>query len=176
MRKIIIYSASSMDGYIAKEDGDIEWLENLPNPEKTDYGYSEFYDSIDTTIMGNSTYQKIKSFDIPFPYVGKKSYVLSKNTKLSDNEDVSFSSKPLALIEKLKNESGKNIWVVGGGKINSLLLQYDLVDKLIISYIPIILGKGIKLFADSAPAKYFVLEDIQKFENGVLNVVYSKQA
>lgn len=68
MRKIILSLAISLDGYIAKPDGDVEWLKKVPNPDKIDYGFSEFYKTIDTTIMGNNTYKEILGFNIPFPF------------------------------------------------------------------------------------------------------------
>jgi len=78
VRKIKLYIATSLNGKIASSDGNVDWLESIPNPEKTDYGYKAFYDSIDTTIQGYNTYNQILNWDIDFPYKGKKNYVLTK--------------------------------------------------------------------------------------------------
>ena len=77
MRKIISYIAMSIDGKIAKANGDISWLEEIPNPNNDDYGYAEFYNSIDTTLMGRITYEQVIGFDVPFPYPDKTNYVFT---------------------------------------------------------------------------------------------------
>lgn len=91
MRKIKLYIAISLNGKIAKADGNVDWLESIPNPEKTDYGYQEFYDTIDTTIQGFSTYDQIMSWGIDFPYKGKKNYVITWNKAHQNTEDVFFN-------------------------------------------------------------------------------------
>lgn len=78
MRKIILYIATSVNGYIAKSDGSVDWLESIPNPNKDDYGCPKFYSSIDTTILGYNTYKQIINWDIEFPYKEKTNYVLTR--------------------------------------------------------------------------------------------------
>ena len=144
MRKIILYIACSLDGYIAKSDGSVDWLDEIPNPEKSDYGYAEFYNSIDTVIMGNKTYQQVLEFGIEYPYKGKKSIVLTKNSGLTKDENAEFISKNIPeFLNKLKNDTGKNIWCVGGGEINSFLLGHQLIDEIKVFMMPVILGSGI---------------------------------
>ena len=77
MRKLKLYMATSLDGKIAGSKDDVKWLEEIPNPEKTDYGYYDFYRSVDTTIMGNTTYKMIENFEGKFPYPDTKNYVAS---------------------------------------------------------------------------------------------------
>ena len=81
MRKIVSYIVTSLDGKIARQDGGVYWLDELPNPDNSDYGYKNFYNSIDSTIMGSLIYQKILSFGGDFPYKGKENYVITRNNK-----------------------------------------------------------------------------------------------
>ena len=93
MKKIKLYIATSLNGKIAKKDGSVGWLEAIPVPDGSDYGYNEFYTSIDTTIQGNATYQQIMSWGIEFPYKGKQNFVLTMNSDLEDTEHVQFISE-----------------------------------------------------------------------------------
>ncbi len=168
-RNLISYIACSLDGYIADINGSIDWLDINPPTEDNDYGYSKFLQSIDTTLMGRSTYEQVLGFDIEFPYKSYKNYVFSTNTDYSGNEFVEIAHDPVRLVSKIKQESGKDIWVIGGEKINSVLYDANLIDTMIISYIPIILGSGIKLFR-SRIARKMNLVDFIKFSNGVIQL------
>jgi dihydrofolate reductase len=140
MRKVILFIASSLDGYIARENGDIDWL-----PENTSSGYDEFIKSVDTVIMGRKTYDQILTFG-NYPYKEKKSLVFTRKKDCSD-ENVEFVND----IEKIKNlfsDSGKDIWLIGGAKIISAFVNLGIVDEIILSVIPVVLGKGIPLFSD----------------------------
>ena len=146
MRKIILYIACSLDGYIADSKGGVAWLDEIPNPDKSDYGYAAFYDSIDTVVMGNKTYQQVLGFGIGNPYDGKKTYVLSRNKPLIQSHHAEFISQSIPeFLAELKEASGNNIWCVGGGEINALLLHYQLIDEIKIFIMPVLLGSGIPL-------------------------------
>ena len=95
MRKIILYIAASIDGYIAGPNGEIDWLHSIDNPDKLDFGYTKFYKSIDTTIMGNSTYKQILSFGVNFPYPEKTNFVFTNNRSESDTDHVKFVNSDL---------------------------------------------------------------------------------
>ncbi len=92
-RKIILYIACSLDGKIADRTGSVSWLEELPNPDQTDYGYNDFLASVDTTIMGNKTYRHILGFGIDFPYQEKINYVITRNKTLAHDENVQYVSE-----------------------------------------------------------------------------------
>jgi dihydrofolate reductase len=139
MGKIILYIASSLDGYIARENGDVDWL-----PTNTDSGYDNFYKSIDTVIMGKKTYDQILTFG-DYPYKGKKSYVFTRNDSLTKDENVEFVSNIEEFSRNLVSSKG-NIWLVGGSELFSAFLEHKLVDEIILSIIPTVLGKGIPLF------------------------------
>jgi len=111
MRKIKLFIACSLDGYIAKEDGSVNWL-----PENTDSGYDQFYSSIDTVLMGQKTYEQILTFG-KYPYKDKISYVFSRNPNQKKDENVEFTSEVEEFTKKLVSSSGKDIWLVGGSEI-----------------------------------------------------------
>ncbi len=140
MRKIKLFIACSLDGYIAKEDGSVNWL-----PENTDSGYDQFYSSIDTVLMGQKTYGQILTFG-KYPYKDKISYVFSRNPNQKKDENVEFTSEVEEFTKKLVSSSGKDIWLVGGSEIASTFVNLKFVDELILSVIPVVLSKGIPLF------------------------------
>ncbi|MBC8516161.1 MAG: dihydrofolate reductase [Nitrosopumilus sp.] len=142
MPKIIVYIATSLDGYIAREDGNIDWL-----PESTESGYDAFYKSIDTVIMGKTTYDQVLTFG-EYPYKDKKSFVFT-TTNQKKNENVEFVSDVKKFVEDGFNEMGKNIWLVGGAQIIASFLKQKAVDEIMVTIIPVILGKGLLLFKNT---------------------------
>ncbi len=174
MRKIKLYIASSLNGKIARANGDVEWLNSIPNPNKNDFGYTEFYQSIDTTIQGYTTYKQILGMGIEFPYADKKNYVLSSNKKLDNTKYVEFvNTNHLDFIKTLKKENGKDIWLIGGGKTNTWLLDNNLIDELVIFIMPIVLRDGIELFEFNPIQKSLVLASTKKYSNGVVQLNYT---
>ncbi len=174
MKKIILYIAASLNGKIAQSDGDVEWLETIPNPEQTDYGYQEFYDSVGTTIQGYNTYQKILDWGIEFPYPTTKNYVLTRRQGLADTAHVEFiSNNHLEFIEQLKTQEGKDIWLIGGGQINTLLFNAGLIDEIRLFVMPIILSSGIELFEQVPQQKKLTLMTVKEYRSGVLELRYA---
>jgi dihydrofolate reductase len=166
MRKLVLFIASSLDGYIATSSGDVDWLFT-----DQDYGYTDFFAQVDTVIMGRRTYEQVLSFG-EFFYAGTQGFVFSKTRDGSD-ENVKFISSDLpAFIEQLKSGTGKDIWLVGGSEIIQVCLQHDLIDKFIISIHPIILGEGIPLFRSHFPSKKLRFQDSQAFDTGLLQITY----
>ena len=144
-KETTIYIAQSVDGYIATEDGSVKWLDDFQDSSYT--GYDTFLSQIDTVIMGEKTYAQIKSFDCYWPYPKQHTYVFTHNKKYVDSESVSFSNSSVTALMGLLDE--KNSWIVGGANIIAQFLEENLVDTLTISTIPIILGKGIRLFENT---------------------------
>lgn len=178
MRKIILYSAISLDDYIADQHGSIEWL-HRPEfiPEGEDFGYGAFYESIDTTLMGNKTYKQVLGFDVPFPYPDKKNYVFTTSMESKSDEYVEFISRDIGgFCKRLKEEPGMDIWLVGGGKLNSALLDEGLIDLLILTKIPVPLGKGIPLFHQSEWKKQFPVSETKVFPAGVVQFTMGKES
>ena len=139
MRKIILYIASSLDGFIARKNGEIDWLFS-----DADYGYKKFYASIDTVLVGNKTYRQSLGFE-EAPFKGKQVFVFTHKPG-KPAPGVQFVTNSVGLVKKLKNAQGKHIWLCGGSQIISVLLNSGLCDEIILSIHPIILGSGIPLF------------------------------
>ena len=176
MRQVVLYIAASLDNFIARPDGNIDWLHyDEYEVEGEDYGYHEFYDSIDTTLMGNKTYRVTLGFNMPFPYPDKTNYVFTRSENMKDNDDVQFVNEDIiAFTRQLKNEAGKDIWLVGGGQINSLFFRHDLIDKIVLTIIPIVLGAGIPLFDGPSRETKFKLKSTKPFDSGLVQLVYQK--
>jgi dihydrofolate reductase len=168
MRKVILFIATSIDGYIAGQNNEIDWLFT-----DADYGFNSFYDSIETTLLGYNTYKVALTFDI-FPYPDKKNYVFSLHHTHTDNNPVIFiKENPCEFVKQLKKQEGKNIWLVGGSQINTLLLNDLLIDEIIISIHPIILGKGIPLFTETTTRGNYKLVNSQDFKSGLVQMHYN---
>ncbi len=173
MKKLKLYIASSFDHYIARANGDVSWLD-LPEYyiEGEDYGRNEFYESVDTTIMGHTTYKIIKGFSQPFPYPEKKNYVFTTQS-LKGNHDIEYINEDIAsFVNRLKRQNGKDIFLVGGGQINQILLNYNLIDQVILNVFPIMLGHGVKLFHGIVKEKKLNLVESKHYPNGILQLKY----
>ena len=171
MRKLKSYMAISLNGKIAAKDGSVDWLEAIPNPDKLDYGYADFYNSIDTTIQGYSTYKQIMDWGIEFPYVSKTNYVLTRKQNLKNTEHVTFlNENPFQFIEGLKKKEGKDIWVIGGGQINTMLLNEKLIDEIQVFVMPIIISDGIDLFEMLPKQSHLELIESKNFPTGVVEL------
>lgn len=176
MRKVILYIAMSMDGYIAKNNGDVSWLGgDGSNPEAMG-SYPLFYETIDTVIMGWNTYHQIMTELSPGsnPYEGKISYVFTHKQKENRPDTVFVNEDVFKFILALKNQPGKNIWICGGANIVWQLMKNDLIDEYCISLIPTLLGKGVKLFSDNLNEMQFRLIRIEKY-NGIVDLVYERR-
>ncbi|MFK7810414.1 MAG: dihydrofolate reductase family protein [Saprospiraceae bacterium] len=172
MGKVKLYIATSLDGKIARSDGDVSWLDEVPNPNKEDYDYFAFYDSIGVTLMGNNTYQEILGFDVEFPYKGKTNYVFSRNRALKNDENVSYVNGDItSFVESLK-EKEEDIWLVGGGEIVALFLNNNLVDEALIFIMPVLLGEGIPLIGKLQKDLPLKLIKTKTWKSGVIELHY----
>lgn len=167
MAEIILFIASSLDGFIASPDGSIDWLFT-----DQDYGYSEFYAGVETVIMGNKTYQQVLGFD-EYPYPDKQVFVLTRDrTKTKDKNAIFISQEIPEFITNLRSLAKGNIWLVGGGEVIEIFLQQGLIDRLILSIHPLLLGKGIPLFLPDFPSQNLELKDTQTFASGLVQLNY----
>ncbi|WP_109831264.1 dihydrofolate reductase family protein [Reichenbachiella versicolor] len=173
MKKIKLYIAISINGKIAKKNGDVDWLENIPNPDNEDYGYTEFVESCDSTIMGMVTHQQILGFDVAYPYRGMKNYVITRNQNPEPFEHVEFvTSNHIDFIKSLKQQNGKDIWLIGGGQINTLLLANKLIDQIYLYYMPYILENGHDIFEYNLKNVPLKLISNRTFQSGAMEAVY----
>jgi len=173
---IKLFIASSLDGYIARKNGSIDWLESLKNPDNLDHGYGEFINNIDTIIMGRKSYEKIISFGIDWPYPDCKSYIITsqEDYKVSINNCFVKHNPDAEFIDQLRTKSNKNIWVLGGSELIKWFLNHHYVDEMIISIIPVIIGTGIPLFLEGVSENWFNFEKTETFNTGVVNLHCSK--
>jgi dihydrofolate reductase len=169
MSKVILFIATSIDGYIAGNDGNTDWLYT-----DGDFGYSEFYNSIGVTLMGHNTYKFLLQLDY-FPYHDKKNYVFTREGKKPDHNPVTFVTGDVVdFVQNLKTVERNNIWLVGGGQINSILLNAGLIDEMIISVHPIVLGQGIPLFKDKSLNNLpFKLINNRVYDRSLVQLTYS---
>lgn len=173
MRKLKLYIAISLNGKIAKPDGSVDWLESIPNPEKTDHGYADFYKSIDITIQGNNTYKQILGWGIDFPYADKQNYVFTRNEALVNTENVDFVAKNhVDFINELKRQDGKDVWVIGGAQLNTMLLNENLIDEIQVFIMPIIISDGINLFESLPNETKLTLINSQSYSTGAVELRY----
>jgi len=168
MRDIKLFIASSLDGYIATEDEDVSWLFS-----DADYGYKKFYDSIDTVIMGRKTYEKALKLE-EHPFNEKKCYIFTKNLnfKIKEKNIVQIINNIIEFVKDLVNSDGKDIWLVGGADIISILINANMVKEIILSIHPIILGKGIPLSKDIEIQVNLKLFNSITFERGLVQLYY----
>lgn len=164
-RKIILYTAVSLDGYIAGADYDLCWLFS-----NEDYGYDSFIESVDTLLIGKRTYQDLLTFG-EFPYKNKKNYVFTSDGGFRGNGFVEIiNTDPARLAGKLKDGEGKDIWLVGGSVLNTSLLNANLIDEMFLFYHPVILGGGIPLFAPPVNLSWYKTTDTKTYADGLIRV------
>jgi len=147
-----VYIATSLDGYIADGDGGLEWLDKVPNPDNLDLGWSDFMARVDALVMGRNTFDTVCGFDLPWPYE-KPVFVLSNSLtevpeEYRDNVEL-VAGDPSEVVARLHERGYKNLYIDGGQTIQGFL-QADLIDELIITQIPILLGSGVSLYGQLA--------------------------
>ena len=171
MRKIICYIATSADGYIARPDGSVEWLEAFDTGE--DYEMTEFYASIDTILWGRKTYDFMIRMGEKFdPKV--RNYVFSRNPPASPAADTIFVVEPVGdFTKRLMAEEGRNIWMMGGGQIIASFLDAGFIDEFMLFVMPVLLGEGIPLIHPGHRPVSLRLVKSRQYENGVMLLHYA---
>jgi dihydrofolate reductase len=176
MRKLSLFIATSLDGYIAKPNDDLSFLK-LVEKEGEDYGYAEFASMIDTIIIGRKTY------DYVVREIGSSHYdngerdvfVITRTQRPTVGRTTFYTGSLTGLVKQLKSESGKKIYCDGGAEIINELLKNDLIDEIIISVIPILLGDGTKLFKDGRPEQLLEFVTAKTFDTGLTQLHYKRK-
>ena len=169
---ITLYTAVTLDGYIATQEGSVDFLENpkyrLPDE---DYGYNGFFEGIDVVVMGYNTYKQIINFEGKYPYGAKDSIVISKEhgVDLSNNGIEITTESDESVVQRLKKEN-KNVWIIGGGATNARIHESKLIDRMILTYLPITLGAGIPLFRENKSSIEWRNIGTQTFANGLIQI------
>ena len=175
-RKIIVYIATSADGYIARPNGDVEWLNRLPR--KSDHGMRAFYSSIDTILIGRKTYDWALAYQrkhrAPSIFDAKvANYIFSRNPPKKVAPGVEFVTQSVkAFARRLRATPGKNIWMMGGGEIIASFLDAGEINQFDIHVIPVFIGKGIPLIAPRHRDIPLRLRSTQKYPGGVVRLRY----
>ena len=175
--KITVYIATSLDGFIARPDGDIEWLHNPDYvlDDGNDMGFGALMESIDYLVMGSGSYEKVRSFDIPWPYK-KPVIVLSSRPQDIPAELASkisqMSGSPAEIVQSLKNKGYQHIYLDGGKTVQDFLAA-GLVTELIITKIPLLLGAGIPLFGPLPQDLHLDHLQTRSFKNGMVQSHYT---
>ena len=169
--KVTLYIAASVDGYIAGPGREIDWLSVVDQPGE-DYGYYQFYDSIDALVMGSKTYE-LPDGEAEWPYPGKPSFVFSRQDMKTNRDDVTFVSDPVEnVVGRLRSQEFQHVWLIGGGELIRSFLAQGLIDEDIILFLPIILGAGIPLFPPANPQQRLELISSRQFESGLIQAHY----
>lgn len=176
MRKISLFIATSLDGYIAKPNDDLSFLK-LVEKEGEDYGYAEFTNTIDTLIIGRKTYDYVLKEIGPSHYDNgqRDVYVITRTERPQAGRTTFYTGNLSKLVERLKSEKGKNIYCDGGAEVINELLKHDLIDEFIISVIPVLLGNGTRLFKDGRPEQTLEFITAKTFETGLTQLHYKRK-
>lgn len=170
MRKVILGLGISLDGYIARPDGAVDFL-FMPK----DYSMGPFFATIDTAIMGRKTYDDALKMGGGFGDSKMKSYVFSRSQPSGERGGVTFVNEPpKTFVENLRKRPGKNIWLMGGGELGRDFLKDDLVDELYIGIVPMLIGEGIPLFPSGFPQREFTLLENKTFSKGLIALKYAR--
>lgn len=172
---VTLHMVSSLDGFIARKDGSVSWLDSHDNFEDgithTDEYVADFLQAIDCYVMGSKTYKH--ALDLGWPYGDKKAYVMTSQQWAYCDYNVEFYPGNLSyLVNSKLKPNYKNIWVVGGASLTKSFLKLNLADQIIVSIMPVILGDG-KLFFDFiGQEQKLSLQDVTTFKNGVVELSY----
>lgn len=176
MRKLAIFIATSLDGYIAKPDDDLSFLKSVEK-EGEDYGYGEFIANVDTIILGRKTYEWVLKEIGPSHYDNgeRDVYIITRTERPSFGKIKFHTGSPADLVQKLKTEKGQKIYCDGGAEIINDLLESDLIDEFILSIIPVLVGNGTRLFKDGRPEQLLELVRVKTYDTGLTQLHYIRK-
>jgi dihydrofolate reductase len=174
-RKVIVHIGTSADGYIARSDGDLEWLTSRPAP-KGFYGMNEFVKSIDTKVLGRKTYEMSLRMGAKFESKSRH-IVFSRHPPPADAPSgVQFVHDAIGpFVSRLREQPGKDIWLMGGGEIIASFLDEQAIDEFVISVAPVFIGEGIPLIARRHRHVPLELRSAERFEDGLVQLHYTVQ-
>lgn len=175
MREVVLYIAISLDGFIADKNGQVSFLQGDGSDPMHEGSYQTFLSSIDTIVMGYRTYDQIVNELSPnqWPYEGLKSYVVTHRNIEHQEQIEIYHGSMQELINRLKKEEGKHIWICGGANLVKQLMDMDLIDIYHITVIPALIGQGIKLFQSTDINQRLKLISSTSYK-GMVDLVYKK--
>lgn len=176
-KKNSVFIATSLDGYIADKNGGIDWLHSIPNPDNDDMGYVEFNKEIDALVMGRRTFETVLGFDIGWPY-DKPVFVLSKNLKEipESHQGKAFLLKGslTSILNQIHKKGFERLYIDGGTTIRNFLKE-DLIDEMVLTTIPILLGGGASLFSELPKEIKFELLGTKTYLNQITQSHYKRK-
>lgn len=175
-----MYAVISMDGNLCREDGDIDWILEQDNPLKTDYGMKNFFDSVDTILMNRNYYFWLLGYDLCFSHLLKPCIMITEDdSKVAGNYEIEYVriptddySKAVESLKLQKKLSGGDIWLAGDNKLIWAFLDEDMVDEIVLTMLPVTIGRGVKLFPDSSHQRKWFSWNKKYYDNGVVQVTY----
>jgi len=170
-RKVVVYIATSVDGFIAQEGDKLDFL-SLVEKEGEDYGYNQFIDTVSTVIVGRRTYNWVIQHVPVFPHSSKETFVITSEKRESEGNIQFYNQSPVILVKQLLQNNGGTIFVDGGANVIHQLLDENLIDELILSVIPILVGKGTRLFQDRQQLNVLQLKSEKHFDKGLVQLHY----
>lgn len=175
MRKISLFIAMSLDGYIADSTGSVDWLQGQGDGEDIDT-YSEFIRDVDTILMGWNTYHQIVTELSPDEWIYRDfiSYVITHNERTSSEKIRFVNRDSVDLLKSLKKENGRNIWICGGANLVRQLVNQDFIDCYHITVVPTLLGSGVRLFENAKQEIKLKLLNIRSY-NGMTELNYVRR-
>jgi dihydrofolate reductase len=171
--QIVYYVASSLDGYIAPPDGSLDWLA-AHETTSDDYGYAEFYASVDAVLVGRRTYEQCLGFP-EWPYAGKPCWVFSRRQLKPVTADVTVTAEsPGQVASMLLEREVRRAWLVGGGQLAGSFRAAQLITEYVVTVLPVVLGGGTPLFAVQGPKEDLRLMETKKFSGGLVQMRYRR--
>lgn len=169
MPKVVLFIATSLDGFIASPDGTVDWLFH-----DADYGYTEFMASVDSVVMGRKTWEQAKTFEA-VPFAGKRVFVLSHSRPTESDDRIRFVEGGVPLIlDDIRKESTRDIWLVGGGDVIQQFVAHNLIDEFRLFLHPIILGSGLPLFLPQKSMTTLSFVASVAFPSGLVELRYER--
>ncbi len=170
---VSVFISATLDGFIGRADGALDWLTQIDDSD-TDYGYEEYYDSVDGVLMGSNTYEMISSLG-PWPYSSKPSFVFThRNLKACGTNIFFVSGDPLQLVSSRQLSSFRRLWLVGGSGLIANCLKRRLIDEYVITLLPVILGHGLRLFPSPIAEEWLSLAGFRTYDRGVIQLCYRR--
>jgi len=164
------FLAMSVDGFIARPDGRLDWLDAVQAPGE-DYGYAVFFAAVDTVVVGRSTWRVVLGFET-WPYSGKKVVVLTHRPEVAIHGELLLAGAPEEVVARLERDGARHLYVDGGAVVSQFLAA-GLLDDLTISVVPAVLGQGVRLFQGALPERALRLESSRDFPSGLVQLRYA---
>ncbi len=172
--RVSVYIAISLDNFIARDDGGLDWLEGVQDAGGGDYGYANFMATIDVVVLGRATYDAVRTFET-WPFHGKRVIVLTNRSIISEFGETSYAGALAPLMDRLGHEGATRVYLDGGATIRQGLDE-GLVDDMTLSTVPVLLGSGLPLFTRGLPGSRWVLTGAESHPTGLLQARYERRA